>query len=306
MFSGRQARYGALASVGRPDRLRHPGRRELHRHAPEQALGSDGEQAAQPVGPDAQRPAQARRPARDHGVRRGSAVSGIPGSAQGVRVRPRSRWRRRYIDPDKQLALAQQNDIQPNGTSSCSGTRAGPSGSAGWRPVRGNTEQDLTNAIIKVVSGEERKIYFTRGTARRTRPTSTERDGLRHPRRCAQTRELRRRTSWCSRRPAPFRTDASVVVVGGPQNDFLQPEVDALRQYLDKQGKLLLHDRSAWSSDGGAADRRSSRWPTTTASTSATTSSSTRAGWDGSSARTRRCPWPRATRRTPSWNASAC
>ena len=34
--------------------------------------------------------------------------------------------------------------------------------------------------------------------------------------------------------------DASVVVVAGPQTDFFPPEIDALKKYLDKNGKLLL------------------------------------------------------------------
>ena len=47
----------------RAGRARHPGRHQLHRRAAEQALGPDREQAVQPVGPDAQRPAEARRAA---------------------------------------------------------------------------------------------------------------------------------------------------------------------------------------------------------------------------------------------------
>ena len=34
--------------------------------------------------------------------------------------------------------------------------------------------------------------------------------------------------------------DASVVVVAGPATDFFPPEIDALKTYLAKGGKLLL------------------------------------------------------------------
>ena len=34
--------------------------------------------------------------------------------------------------------------------------------------------------------------------------------------------------------------DAAVVVVAGPKTDFFPPEIDALKKYLDKAGKLLL------------------------------------------------------------------
>jgi ABC-type uncharacterized transport system involved in gliding motility auxiliary subunit len=33
--------------------------------------------------------------------------------------------------------------------------------------------------------------------------------------------------------------DATVVVIAGPRTDFLQPEIDALQQYLAKGGKVL-------------------------------------------------------------------
>src|SRR6185295_6878526 len=34
--------------------------------------------------------------------------------------------------------------------------------------------------------------------------------------------------------------DASVVIVAGPKNDFLEGEIDALKKYLDKAGKLMM------------------------------------------------------------------
>ena len=34
--------------------------------------------------------------------------------------------------------------------------------------------------------------------------------------------------------------DAAVLVIAGPKNDFLQPELDMVQRYLDKGGKLLL------------------------------------------------------------------
>ena len=34
--------------------------------------------------------------------------------------------------------------------------------------------------------------------------------------------------------------DATAVVVAGPKTDFFEPEIEALKAYLDKQGKLLL------------------------------------------------------------------
>ena len=55
-----------------------------------------------------------------------------------------------------------------------------------------DTEQDLTNALIKVVQGRQPKVYFTRATARRTRPARRA-HGLQRDRVGADVGQLRRR-----------------------------------------------------------------------------------------------------------------
>ena len=64
-----------------------------------------------------------------------------------------------YIDPDQKPRVAQQNQVQQYGTIVFNYK---------GRTERDttNTEQDITNAIIKVVSGQQRKVYFTAGPRR--------------------------------------------------------------------------------------------------------------------------------------------
>jgi hypothetical protein len=61
-----------------------------------------------------------------------------------------------YIDPDKKPTLAKQNQIQQYGTIVFN--YKGRS-----ERVTSDSEQDLTNGVIKVVSGQQRKVYFTQG-----------------------------------------------------------------------------------------------------------------------------------------------
>src|SRR5215467_1077398 len=61
-----------------------------------------------------------------------------------------------YIDPDKKPTLAKQNQIQQYGT-----ILIGYKGRT--ERVMSDNEQDITNGIIKVVSGKQRKVYFTSG-----------------------------------------------------------------------------------------------------------------------------------------------
>lgn len=136
-----------------------------------------------------------------------------------------------YIDPDKQSTLAKEAGIQQYGTVIIKYKDR-------TERVMQNTEQDLTNAIIKAVSGQTRKVFFTQGHGEKD-PTSNERDGF------GQLGESLKRENYGVEKlviaqAGSVPDDASVVVVAGPSSDFFPPEIDALKKYLDKQGKLLL------------------------------------------------------------------
>src|SRR5437762_8716936 len=74
-----------------------------------------------------------------------------------------------FIDPDKRRALAQQNQVQQYGTFVISYKGR-------TERITSNSEQDLTNGIIKVVSGQQRKVYFTQGHGEKN-TTSPDREG---------------------------------------------------------------------------------------------------------------------------------
>jgi len=136
-----------------------------------------------------------------------------------------------YVDPDKQPALAKQKQIQAYGTVAVEYKDK-------IERVVGSTEQDLTNGIIKVVTGKERKIYFTQGHGEKD-TSGAERTGY-----SGIAGQLARDNYKVERLPlaqqASVPEDASVVVVAGPKADFLPGEIDALKAYLAKGGKLML------------------------------------------------------------------
>jgi ABC-type uncharacterized transport system involved in gliding motility auxiliary subunit len=136
-----------------------------------------------------------------------------------------------YIDPDKKPAIAQQNNVQQYGTLIFS--YKGRS-----ERVTANTEQDITNTIIKVVTGQAKKIYFTQGHGERD-TGSGERDGYQTIFQ-ALTDENYGVEKLVLAQTSTVPDDASVVVVAGPKTDFFPPEIDALKKYLEKNGKLLL------------------------------------------------------------------
>jgi ABC-type uncharacterized transport system involved in gliding motility auxiliary subunit len=136
-----------------------------------------------------------------------------------------------YVDPAKKPTIAKQNQIQQYGTIVFNFKGR-------TERVTSDSEQDLTNGVIKVVSGQQRKVYFTQGHGEKD-TTSAEPTGynaiagaLGHENYTVEKLAIAQQGS--------VPDDAAMVVVAGPRIDFFPPEIDALKKYLDKAGKLLL------------------------------------------------------------------
>jgi ABC-type uncharacterized transport system involved in gliding motility auxiliary subunit len=105
--------------------------------------------------------------------------------------------------------------------------------------VTSTEEQDVTNALIKLVSGQQKKIYFTQGHGERDTSSSDRLRGYN-----AISQALTRDNFAVA--PLPLiqqkevPADATVVVIAGPTTDFLQPEIEALKRYVAKGGKILF------------------------------------------------------------------
>jgi ABC-type uncharacterized transport system involved in gliding motility auxiliary subunit len=98
-------------------------------------------------------------------------------------------------------------------------------------------EQNLTNALIKAVTGETRKVYFTQGHGEKD-TASSDRTGYSTIAQALGTDNYGvERLLLAQAREVP--ADATVLVVAGPQTDFLQPEIEAMAKYLARGGKVL-------------------------------------------------------------------
>ena len=136
-----------------------------------------------------------------------------------------------YIDPDLKPTIARQFQVQSYGTVVLEYKGR-------TERVVGDTEQDLTNGIIKVVSGEKKKVYFLQGHGERD-PNSSERSGY------STVRTALERENYLVDRLALVQVgavpdDATALVVAGPTSDLLPPELAAIQGYLARGGKLLL------------------------------------------------------------------
>jgi ABC-type uncharacterized transport system involved in gliding motility auxiliary subunit len=142
-----------------------------------------------------------------------------------------SRITTEYVDPDRKPTVAQQHQIQQYGTLVVSYKGR-------TERTTQNTEQDITNTIIKVVTGEQKKLYFTQGHGEKN-PTSTERDGFGTVAEALKAENYGVETLVLAQ-TGSVPADAAAVVVAGPKIDFFPQEIDALKAYLGKAGKVLL------------------------------------------------------------------
>jgi gliding motility-associatede transport system auxiliary component len=136
-----------------------------------------------------------------------------------------------YIDPEKKPALAQQFGITALGTVVFE--YAGRNEKA-----TSDGEQELTNALIKVVQGRQPKVYFTQGHGEKD-TTSADRSGY-NSISAALTSDNFVVDKVVLAQQTAVPADADVLIIAGPHTDFLAPELDMLKAYLAKGGKVLM------------------------------------------------------------------
>ena len=136
-----------------------------------------------------------------------------------------------YIDVDRSPVRARQYEVQAYGTIVFEYEGR-------IERTTSNSEQELTNALIKAVEGEERTVYFVQGHGERD-PEGDDRDGYRAVRDALGRDNFRVETVVLAQ-TGEVPADATVMVVAGPSTDLLPAEADLLRAYLEGGGKLLL------------------------------------------------------------------
>jgi ABC-type uncharacterized transport system involved in gliding motility auxiliary subunit len=137
-----------------------------------------------------------------------------------------------YVDPDKQPMLAQQDGITALGTVvfAYQGRK---------EKATSDTEQDLTNALVKVVQGRQPKVYFTAGHGEKDTTSADEHTGY-NGISSALTSDNFVVDKLVLAQQTAVPADADVVVIAGPTTDFLPGEITMLKAYLDKGGKLFV------------------------------------------------------------------
>jgi gliding motility-associatede transport system auxiliary component len=136
-----------------------------------------------------------------------------------------------YVDPEKKPGTAQALGVTNLGTVVFEYKGRN-------EKATNDTEQDLTNALIKVITGRQPKVYFTSGHGEKD-TASSDRLGYSSINTALTSNNFKTdKLVLAQQNGVP--EDADIVIVAGPQTDFLGGEIDALKAYLTKGGKLLV------------------------------------------------------------------
>jgi len=99
-------------------------------------------------------------------------------------------------------------------------------------------EEHLTNGLIKVLREGKRVIYFLRGHGE-SELDDAARTGYRQAKDALEKANYQVKELLLLREPK-VPVDAVVVVISGPKRDLIDPELKALKEFIDGGGKLLV------------------------------------------------------------------
>jgi ABC-type uncharacterized transport system involved in gliding motility auxiliary subunit len=136
------------------------------------------------------------------------------------------------VELDREPAKAGQYNVKEYGTVVVS---AGDKNVA----AKGAKEEEIANAIVKVLKGEAKNVYFLQGHGERD-IADTERRGYSEAKKSLEEANYTVKPLSLLEEKPQVPADAALVVVAGANNDLLPPETAALKEYLTKGGKLLV------------------------------------------------------------------
>lgn len=136
-----------------------------------------------------------------------------------------------FIDPDKKPDMARRYGVTAYNTTVFSYRGQD-------EKITTATEEDMTNAIIKVTRDKKKKIYFTTNHGEKA-SDSEERVGMSIAQKAIKGKNYEAGTvSLIDTAGVP--QDCSVLVIAGARTPFLPPEIDKVKSYLNKGGAAMF------------------------------------------------------------------
>jgi ABC-type uncharacterized transport system involved in gliding motility auxiliary subunit len=136
-----------------------------------------------------------------------------------------------YVDPDKNPQLAREAGIRNFGTAI---VQIG----AKKEEAKSMTEEGITGAFIRDLKSNTRTVCFVSGSGEH-QIDDTDRDGL------SRFKDLLGKDNYDTKtvdllQKAEVPSNCTTLVVAGPTRNYEQPEVDAIKKYVEGGGRALL------------------------------------------------------------------
>jgi len=141
------------------------------------------------------------------------------------------KFRYEIVDPDRNPGRAKKYGITTYGTTVL---EAGDKEDK----VTELDEERLTNGLVKLLREGKRTIYFLKGHGENNLDDES-RSGYRHAKEALEKSGHQVKELLLLREPQ-VPVDAAVLVISGPKRDLIEPELKALKAYIDGGGKLLI------------------------------------------------------------------
>jgi ABC-type uncharacterized transport system involved in gliding motility auxiliary subunit len=137
----------------------------------------------------------------------------------------------KYVDPDKDPQSAREAGIKNYGTTV---VQVG----ANKNEAQSLTEEGITGAFIRDLKNTTRTVCFVTGSGEHQIDNS-ERTGY------SRFKDLLGKEEYTTKsisllQSAEVPADCTVLVVAGPSGNYLQPQVDAIKKYVEGGGRALL------------------------------------------------------------------
>src|SRR5207248_7837901 len=137
----------------------------------------------------------------------------------------------KYVDPDKEPQIAREAGIKSYPTAI---VQIG----AKKEEAKSMTEEGITGAFIRDLKNNTRTVCFVSGSGEH-QIDDTDRTGYSH------LKDLLGKDEYTTRsinllQKAEVPAECTVAVVGGPSGDYLQPEVDAIKKYVEEGGRAFF------------------------------------------------------------------
>jgi ABC-type uncharacterized transport system involved in gliding motility auxiliary subunit len=136
-----------------------------------------------------------------------------------------------YVDPDKNPQIAREDGVRNLGTAV---VQVG----AKKDEAKSMTEEGITGALIRDLKSSTRTVCFTTGSGEHQLDDSA-REGLSHFKESLSKDDYETKTVDLLQK-AELPSDCTTLIVAGPTKNYEQPEVDAIKKYVENGGRAFF------------------------------------------------------------------